>query len=292
MERVKTALLFNDKYKQGYSYIMANPTTVAEWKQVAANAQAQIDAVNLQKTQGEAQITALEQQLLANGQKISDFITSQGNRYNPRDPVLVALEAETNAIKQNIDKTAVYVRSTLTSQLFQLRATINNANTQAGVATTGAPNTNTNTPPETVVPDQSNTAVTTEKIPPIENATPPFATGQNAATNAAFQDANASPQQLVDPNTDPNTNIGAEGQTGVRTSETQAGNNTETGNTGFKGDSPVQIVNPESGNQGGNNNNDIPPNAASQSNDDGIIDNNASSSNIQGGREDAPIGGV
>jgi len=92
---------------------------------------------------------------------------------------------------------------------------------------------------------------------------------------------------------DPNTNIGAEGQTGVRTAETQAGNNTETGNTGFKGDSPVQIVNPESGNQGGNNNNNIPPNSANQSNDDGIIDNNnASSPNIQGGREDAPIGGV
>jgi hypothetical protein len=49
-------------------------------------------------------------------------------------------------------------------------------------------------------------------VPPVENATAPV-TGQNAATNAAFLDANASPQQLVDPNTDPNTNIGNDTQT-------------------------------------------------------------------------------
>jgi len=49
-------------------------------------------------------------------------------------------------------------------------------------------------------------------VPAVENATTP-ATGQNAATNAAFLDANAEPQQLVDPNTDPNTNIGNDSQT-------------------------------------------------------------------------------
>lgn len=212
---------------------MANPTTAAEWKQVAANAQAQIDAVNQQKAQGEAQITALEQQLLANGQQISDYLIANP-RITSRDPGLLALQAQTNTIKQNLAKTEVYVRATLTSQLFQLRATINNANTQAGVASTGAPNTNTNTPPETVVPDQSNTAVTTTTEPEpvqqsvidpntdpntnigsepvVENATPQFATGQNEATNAAFLEANASEQQVIDPNSDPNTNIGEDGQ--------------------------------------------------------------------------------
>jgi len=54
---------------------------------------------------------------------------------------------------------------------------------------------------------------------------------------------------------DPNTNIGIEGQTGVRTSETQAGSNEmETQNevyTGFKGDPTSAPVNPELGNQGG-----------------------------------------
>jgi len=212
---------------------MANPTTAAEWKEVAANAQAQIDAVNQQKAQGEAQITALEQQLLANGQQISDYLKANP-RITSRDPGLLALEAQTNTIKQNLATTEVYVRATLTSQLFQLRATINNANRQAGVATTGAPNTSTNTPPETVVPNQSNTAVTTttepEPIdqqvidpnsdpntnigsePVVENATPAFDTGQNAAADAAFQEANASEQQVIDPNSDPNTNIGNDSQ--------------------------------------------------------------------------------
>ena len=181
MKRVKTALLFNDKYKQGYSYIMANPTTAEEWRQVATNAQTELDAVNQQRVQGEQQITALEQQLLAQNQRISEYLAA-----NPiiDRAALRALEAQAAAIRANIDKTVVYVRSTLVSQAFQLRATINNANRQAGVATTGAPNTNMNTPPETVTPGQSNTTVTT--------ITQPI------------------PETQPDPNVDPNTNIGAE----------------------------------------------------------------------------------
>ena len=215
---------------------MANPTTAAEWKEVAANAQAQIGAVNQQNAQGEEQITALEQQLLANGQQISDYLKANP-RITSKDSGLLALQAQTDTIKQNLSKTEVYVRATLTSQLFQLRATINNANTQAGVASTGAPNTSTNTPPETVVPDQSNTAVITEtplpienttsanttdpnsdpntnigSEPVVENATPAFVTGQNAAADAAFLEANASEQQVIDPNSDPNTNIGNDSQ--------------------------------------------------------------------------------
>jgi hypothetical protein len=195
---------------------MANPTTAAEWKEVAANAQAQIGAVNQQKAQGEAQITALEQQLLANGQQISDYLKANP-RITSRDPGLLALEAQTNTIKQNLAKTEVYVRATLTSQLFQLRATINNANTQAGVATTGAPNTSTNTPPETVVPDQSNTAVTTTTEPePIDQQVidPNSDPNTNIGEEAQNQDTEIPiDQQVIDPNSDPNTNIGEEAQT-------------------------------------------------------------------------------
>jgi hypothetical protein len=91
---------------------------------------------------------------------------------------------------------------------------------------------------------------------------------------------------------DPNTNIGKEGQVNVRTSETQAGANSESGvpnsgNTGFKGDPPVQIVNPNSGNQGGSNMNATSPNAAYNSNDDAVIDKPVLLAN-QGGREDVP----
>ena len=46
----------------------------------------------------------------------------------------------------------------------------------------------------------------------IENATPSVA-GQNEAANSAFLEANAEPQQTINPNSDPNTNIGADIQT-------------------------------------------------------------------------------
>jgi hypothetical protein len=52
-------------------------------------------------------------------------------------------------------------------------------------------------------------ATPTPTPPEVENATVP-ATGQSAAADAAFQEANASEQQVIDPNSDPNTNIGAE----------------------------------------------------------------------------------
>jgi hypothetical protein len=52
-------------------------------------------------------------------------------------------------------------------------------------------------------------ATPTPTPPKVENATVP-ATGQSAAADAAFQEANASEQQVIDPNSDPNTNIGAE----------------------------------------------------------------------------------
>jgi hypothetical protein len=81
---------------------------------------------------------------------------------------------------------------------------------------------------------------------------------------------------------DPNTNVGKERQTS---------DITKSGFTGFVGDAPVETVNPNSGNQGGNTSNAISPNAASQSNDDGILNNTNPPAN-QGGREDAPIGGV
>lgn len=198
---------------------MANPQTAAEWKQVVDNAQAQIVAVNQQKAQGEEQITALEQQLLANGQQISDYLLANP-RITSKDPGLLALEAQTNTIKQNLSKTEVYVRATLTSQLFQLRATINNANRQAGVASSGPPNVNENTPPETVVPNESNTTVTTDPATPIDNSTtPPITDPAQARQQAILDEANAEiqaePAQLS-VNSDPNLNFNEGAVEGTR----------------------------------------------------------------------------
>jgi hypothetical protein len=49
--------------------------------------------------------------------------------------------------------------------------------------------------------------------PKVQNETPVPVTGQNEAATAAFLEANASEQQVIDPNSDPNTNIGADIQT-------------------------------------------------------------------------------
>jgi hypothetical protein len=50
--------------------------------------------------------------------------------------------------------------------------------------------------------------------PIVQNPVPETVpiTGQNAAADAAFQEANASEQQVIDPNSDPNTNIGNDSQ--------------------------------------------------------------------------------
>jgi hypothetical protein len=57
--------------------------------------------------------------------------------------------------------------------------------------------------------------------------------------------------------------------------------------TGFKGEPPVQTVNPDSGNQGGSNTNTTSPNAASENKDDGIINNTRPPAD-QGGRNTDP----
>lgn len=60
------------------------------------------------------------------------------------------------------------------------------------------------------------TATATGNPPPEEIAPIPVATAENPnptpTPTSQFLDANAEPQQLIDPNTDPNTNIGAEVQ--------------------------------------------------------------------------------
>jgi hypothetical protein len=91
-----------------------------------------------------------------------------------------------------------------------------------------------------------------------------------------------------------NANSSNQAQGDVRTSKTQAGGNSESsaptsGNTGFKGDAPVQTINPNSGNQGGSNVNATSPNAANQSNDDAVINKTVLLAN-QGGRENPPTG--
>lgn len=101
----------------------------------------------------------------------------------------------------------------------------------------------------------------------------------------------ASANARADLASDPNTNIGKEGQTNVRTSSSQAGSDgavttsggQSSGNSGFRGDATVQTDNPVGGNQAGNYNSRNPPNAFIEFNDDGI-DNTPPPQPDQGGR--------
>ena len=111
------------------------------------------------------------------------------------------------AVIADIERQLATARNTL----IQLQNELNNllvasdTNTNAGVEAQ-LPQTQQVIDPNT----DPNTNIGSEPV--IENATPPFATGQNAATNAAFLEANASEQQVIDPNSDPNTNIGNDSQ--------------------------------------------------------------------------------
>jgi hypothetical protein len=206
---------------------MSNPQTAAEWKQVVANAEAQKKIANDRNAALSA--TALELNIAK-----AEAVTRTQNAKTAEE------RAAGFAAQKEILLAQRQLRADQASVLAEVEGyntTIANANTQAGIALTGPPNTSANTPPETVVPNQTNTTVTTETIPPIENstpatttdpnsdpntnigsepvvenATPAFVTGQNAAADAAFQEANASEQQLIDPNSDPNTNIGNDSQ--------------------------------------------------------------------------------
>ena len=187
MKRVKTALLFNDKYKQGYSYIMANPTTAAEWKQVAANSLAQIKQI-------ESGIDKLYADRKALDPQINVLVTKRDNAADAFDRALFQNQIRALLNQQiKIDDTI----SEQVRQVGQLSATYDNANQQAKIAETGPPNTDTNTPPTSDTPNQANTTVTTTTQPIPEEQPDP-----NDDANTNIDDEIETPDPQVDPEVD------------------------------------------------------------------------------------------
>ena len=181
-----------------------NVTTAAQWGQTIDN----LDSI---KKSVLTQATGVSNELKAQTALLQALAEQKRVASEAGNTSLIAL------IQNNIDATNRDIRgnnqvlSNIARDLAQIESDLNNALKQQSIANAGPPNDNSTTPPETVVPGQTNTTVTIETIPPIENATAP-ATGQNAAADAAFQEANASEQQVIDPNSDPNTNIGNDSQ--------------------------------------------------------------------------------
>lgn len=116
-----------------------------------------------------------------------------------------------NPLRSQGVTTAVYLGMGDALQSVQVSTTDQASKAKATATATGNPPPAESAPIPVAAANNPNTTPA-PSVPPVENATTP-ATGQNAATNAAFLDANAEPQQLVDPNTDPNTNIGNDSQT-------------------------------------------------------------------------------
>ena len=141
---------------------MANPTTAAEWKQVAANCVEQTKQLEAETKQLYADRKALELQ-------VAVLVTKRDNAVDSFDRVLAQNQARALIDQQiKIDDTV----GAKVGQILQLTADYNNANQQAAIAESGAPGTNTNTPPATTVAGQTNTTVTTTPITPVENTTP------------------------------------------------------------------------------------------------------------------------
>ena len=198
MKRVKIALLFNDKYKQGYSYIMTQYTSTGTSQQ-GATVVAVLDATSSNITYTVTGTTGL-----------SATITIPASE-NPQSTAVI------NSIRQQFaaQNGGSFLNLGIGGFGQALSQTQGTVNTQAKKAETVA--TATGEPPPAapaaipVTPETNPNPTPALTSPPIDNATVP-ATGQNAAADAAFQEANASPQQVIDPNSDPNTNIGTEGQ--------------------------------------------------------------------------------
>ena len=198
MKRVKIALLFNDKYKQGYSYIMTQYTSTGTSQQ-GATVVAVLDATSSNITYTVTGTTGL-----------SATITIPASE-NPQSTAVI------NSIRQQFaaQNGGSFLNLGIGGFGQALSQTQGTVNSQAKKAETVA--TATGEPPPAapaaipVTPDTNPNPTPALTSPPIDNATVP-ATGQNAAADAAFQEANASPQQVIDPNSDPNTNIGTEGQ--------------------------------------------------------------------------------
>jgi len=100
------------------------------------------------------------------------------------------------------------------------------------------------------------TATATGNPPPAESVAIPVAAADNPnpipASTAAFDDANASPQSVIDPNSDPNTNIGNDSQEQLpqpqQTISLASDPNTNIGAEGQDAGPPVaqQTINPNS----------------------------------------------
>jgi len=156
---------------------MSNPTTAAEWKQVAAEADAQLKEIRAQSEAATAEAKATVAAAEAEYKRLRQAARTENfNLQTPEGKAAFdAARAATTAGKAAVEEAKrAEDRAYLPflEKTNQLLSTRNNALQQEQFALAGAPNTSTNTAPANPAPGD-NTAVTTTAAAPVENSTPP-----------------------------------------------------------------------------------------------------------------------
>ena len=235
MKRVKTALLFNDKYKQGYSYIMpqytstqTTPTgsvvnvvldTTTNTQTITVTSPNGTTATVTQPGTYDRATRASQEQLLAQGVDLSTTAGISG----------AILEASRSVLRQQASGVAV---STATgnpppneTQPIPVSTTTNPSPTPApSTTTTPTPQPNPNVDPNTNIGAGIQTPTPQQPINPnsdpntnigaeIQTPTPQPNPNIDPNTNIGAEIQTPITQQPINPNSDPNTNIGAEIQT-------------------------------------------------------------------------------
>jgi len=156
---------------------MSNPTTAAEWKQVAAEADAQLKEIRAQSEAATAEAKATvaaaeaEYKRLRQAARTENFNLQTPEGKAAFDAARAAATAGKAAVEEakRAEDRAYLPFLEKTNQLLSTR---NNALQQEQFALAGAPNTSTNTAPANPAPGD-NTAVTTTAAAPVDNSTPP-----------------------------------------------------------------------------------------------------------------------
>ena len=140
---------------------MSNARTAAEWQQAKTDAEANI--VKL-----EAEQAALTDAWLENGRRMNQ-LRQQRNRAPEGSSERAALNAQINQL-DTLNSSLENQRTTLSKQIIDQDAVVQAANLQASRAASGAPNTNTTTPPVTE-PEPSKPTVSEAPVLPPSAAT-------------------------------------------------------------------------------------------------------------------------
>ena len=139
-----------------------NVTTAAQWGQVIDN----LDSI---KKSVLTQATGVSNELKTQTALLQALTEQKRVASEAGNTSLIAL------IQNNIDATNRDIRgnnqvlSNIARDIAQIDSDLNNAFQQKSIADAGPPTDNSTTPPETVVPGQTNTTVTIETPPPIDN---------------------------------------------------------------------------------------------------------------------------